>query len=37
LDAAGQEGPNRSAIRGALASGKELAGVRFEPTGEAKQ
>jgi hypothetical protein len=37
LDAVSQEGPNRSAIRGALASGRKLAGVRFEPTGEAKQ
>jgi branched-chain amino acid transport system substrate-binding protein len=29
-----QVGPNRASIRGSLASGKPLAGVRFESTGE---
>lgn len=32
-----QAGPNRSSIREILASGKAVAGVRFESTGEAKQ
>jgi ABC-type branched-subunit amino acid transport system substrate-binding protein len=32
--AAAEVGPNRSAIRETLASGKSLAGVRFESTGE---
>lgn len=32
-----QAGPNRSGIRDALASGKPLAGFRFESTGEVKQ
>ncbi|HEV2401173.1 MAG TPA: ABC transporter substrate-binding protein [Candidatus Sulfotelmatobacter sp.] len=37
LDAAAKAGPNRSAIRETLASGKTLAGVRFASTGELKQ
>ena len=32
-----QAGPNRSGIRDALASGRPLAGVRFESTGEVKE
>jgi ABC-type branched-subunit amino acid transport system substrate-binding protein len=32
-----QAGPNRSSVRGVLASGKPLAGVRFASTGEAKE
>jgi hypothetical protein len=32
-----QAGPNRSSIRDVLASGKALAGVRFESTGEVKE
>ena len=32
-----QSGPNRSAVREVLASGRALAGVRFESTGEAKE
>jgi hypothetical protein len=32
-----QAGPNRSGIREVLASGRALAGVRFESTGEAKE
>ena len=32
-----QAGPNRSSIREVLASGKTLAGVRFESTGERKE
>jgi hypothetical protein len=32
-----QTGPNRSEIREVLASGKRLAGVRFESTGEIKE
>jgi ABC-type branched-subunit amino acid transport system substrate-binding protein len=32
-----QVGPNRSGIRDVLASGKTLAGVRFESTGEVKE
>jgi ABC-type branched-subunit amino acid transport system substrate-binding protein len=35
--AAAKVGPNRSAIRETLASGKSLAGVRFESTGEIVQ
>jgi phosphoribosylcarboxyaminoimidazole (NCAIR) mutase len=31
-----QAGPNRAGIRGLLASGKPLAGIHFEPTGEPK-
>lgn len=34
MDATDHSSPNRSAIRDALASGKFLAGIRFEPTGE---
>ena len=37
LDAVAQSGSNRSAIRERLASGKPVAGVRFESTGEVKQ
>ncbi len=32
-----QAGPNRSGIREVLASGRALAGVRFESSGEAKE
>ena len=32
-----QAGPNRSGIREVLASGKTLAGIRFQSTGEVKQ
>jgi branched-chain amino acid transport system substrate-binding protein len=32
-----QAGPNRSSVREILASGKSLAGVRFESTGEVRQ
>jgi branched-chain amino acid transport system substrate-binding protein len=37
LAAIKEAGPNRSAIRASLASGKPLAGVSFGPTGEAPQ
>jgi branched-chain amino acid transport system substrate-binding protein len=37
INAAAKVGPNRSAIRETLASGKSLAGVRFESTGEIMQ
>ena len=37
LDASAQVGPERFAIRQALASGKSLAGIRFESTGEMMQ
>jgi substrate-binding family protein len=32
-----EAGPNRSAIRASLASGKPMAGISFGPTGEARQ
>lgn len=37
IAAAAQAGPNRSAIRETLASGKSLEGIRFESTGETVQ
>jgi len=37
LDASAQVGPDRFAIRETLASGKALAGIRFESTGEMTQ
>ena len=37
MDATDHSSPNRSAIREALASGKSLAGIRFESTGETLQ
>ncbi|HEX6822830.1 MAG TPA: ABC transporter substrate-binding protein [Candidatus Sulfotelmatobacter sp.] len=37
LAAIEQAGPNRSAIRASLASGKPMAGITFGPTGEARQ
>ena len=37
LAAIAQAGSNRSNIREALASGKSLAGVRFDSTGEVRQ
>ena len=37
LAAIEEAGPNRSAIRASLASGKPMAGTTFSPTGEARQ